>query len=479
MTDNEKEKKGPGRPRISPKPMNLAKRYRIEKWEHDGTPSLWRHNEQFWGWSPTDKVYKVLKKEDIDAFVMTWLDKKGIITSSHNVNDVLRNLAVICHLPPGVTFPGWTYSEQPKHHYTAFKNGILDLDKGSFVAPTSSWFSPNTLPFDYDPAALLPSTWLGVLQDYFPDDQDSKDLLQEWFGYCLTTDTSFHKFMMFLGVPRSGKSTTANVLKVLVGEGNYSSVSLEQFKHDFRLIPIIGKLLNISGDTSERVIAAEDRIKQITGSDTITLDRKHTSAVSFVPTVKLLISANTPPHVTDRSDAIWTRLPVLPFTHQIPEGKRDRSMPDVASPDWPFRSELPGICNWALEGLTRLHKQGGFTTPKVSKEAISRYQKESNPTLEFLGEFYTFTGNTTDWVPCQRVYSHFRIWLDTQGLRQRSYPVLERSVAQMFPNVKTATLSGRGSPRAFRGLKRIQEVLTEKKLNEGIGEFRDKYPQGG
>ena len=82
--------------------------------------------------------------------------------------------------------------------------------------------------------------------------------------------------MMFLGVPRSGKSTTANVLRVLVGKGNCSSVSLEQFKHDFRLIPIMGKLLNISGDISARVIAAEDRIKQITGSDENTLDRKHT-----------------------------------------------------------------------------------------------------------------------------------------------------------------------------------------------------------
>ena len=46
----------------------------------------------------------------------------------------------------------------------------------------------------------------------------------------------------------------------------------------------------------------------------------------------------------------------MPFERVCPEGHRDPGLKDK------LRAEMPGILNWALQGLARLHQQGGFTT---------------------------------------------------------------------------------------------------------------------
>ena len=77
------------------------------------------------------------------------------------------------------------------------------------------WFSSHVLPFEYDEAAKAPM-WEAFLQQIFEGDVERITLLQEWFGYCLTPDTSQQKAMIFYGEPRAGKTTVANVLIAMV-----------------------------------------------------------------------------------------------------------------------------------------------------------------------------------------------------------------------------------------------------------------------
>ena len=62
--------------------------------------------------------------------------------------------------------------------------------------------------------------WYEFLHQLFDGDLESLDLLQEWFGYCLTGDTSQQKMLLIVGPKRSGKGTLARVLAKLIGAGN-------------------------------------------------------------------------------------------------------------------------------------------------------------------------------------------------------------------------------------------------------------------
>ena len=62
----------------------------------------------------------------------------------------------------------------------------------------------------------------------------------------------------------------------------------------------------------------------------------------------------------------------MPFRVSIPESQQDRELARK------LRGELPGILNWALDGLIRLRQQGHFTESKVGLEAL----KEISPGVE-------------------------------------------------------------------------------------------------
>src|SRR5262249_41350095 len=61
---------------------------------------------------------------------------------------------------------------------------------------TPKLFTTVALDYEIDLNAAPPAGWLNFLNELWPDDQQSIDLLQEWFGYCLVQDTSQQKMLM-------------------------------------------------------------------------------------------------------------------------------------------------------------------------------------------------------------------------------------------------------------------------------------------
>ena len=54
-----------------------------------------------------------------------------------------------------------------------------------------------------------PARWLQLLKEFWPDDDESIEALQLWFGYCLVADTRQHKLLLLIGPKRTGKGTIA------------------------------------------------------------------------------------------------------------------------------------------------------------------------------------------------------------------------------------------------------------------------------
>src|SRR5205807_1678972 len=114
------------------------------------------------------------------------------------------------------------------------RNGLLDVGSGELVPHTPDYFGLYCLPYDFDPNAGCPG-WEQAVGRICGGDPELVALLQQWFGYCLTTSTDEQRFLVLVGEGANGKSTLIGGLLAVVGPGNASHVPLEKFSGSFDL----------------------------------------------------------------------------------------------------------------------------------------------------------------------------------------------------------------------------------------------------
>src|SRR6185295_924796 len=109
-------------------------------------------------------------------------------------------------------------------------------------------------------------------------------------------------------------------------------------------------------------------------------DRKGIRGVEAYPTARLIMATNHEPRFKDRSRGIWRRMMIVPFNVAIPSDRQD---PQLTTK---LKTELPGIFNWAIEGLREFRRVGRFTIPAICQSALEQLRSDSNPAVEFLAE---------------------------------------------------------------------------------------------
>ena len=220
----------PGAYVLDPKhPMQSARRLAADVFSSpDGERTLHRYRGGFWRWDGA--YYCDVTDEAIEALIWKFLEKaeaigrKGAIEcfkpTRATVGDVLAALAAVSHLDEHVEAPAWLTQRGARHKAAEFfpcGNGLLHLPTGKLHKPTPEFFGLSASGALFDPTAPEPREWLGLLADLFGDDLQSIELLQEFFGYSLSADTSQQKILLIAGPRRAGKGTIARVLTELVG----------------------------------------------------------------------------------------------------------------------------------------------------------------------------------------------------------------------------------------------------------------------
>ena len=110
----------------------------------------------------------------------------------------------------------------------------------------------------------------------------------------------------------------------------------------------------------------------------ISARRLHENPFDFFPTHKALLTTNHKPVVKGTDAAIWRRVHLLPFTKKIENPQknfRERAL----------MPELPGILNWALEGL-RDYLRRGLAPPKAVLAATDDYRQDMDVIGRWIDE---------------------------------------------------------------------------------------------
>lgn len=307
-----------------------------------------------------------------------------------------------------------------------YQNGILDLTTDQFEAHTPDYFTTNIMPYDYDPTAQC-IRWSQFLWEIFEGDQQRVDLLQEWLGYCLVRDYSFHKILLLIGVKRSGKSTIGRILRKLVGEVNYTGMGLEDLASDENLNGLRNKLVAFDGDAhsvspkNQGIVLT--RAKKISGNDDVNFQRKYLSSLSVRIPTRLTIAANNMLSFIDDSGALTGRLMPLPLNVSF-YGREDTDLENKLT------AEISGIANWAIAGLKRLRANNRFTEPDISREEIDAIADRYSPLLRFAEDVLVFDSEQR--VTTEALFNAYSLWCRTQGQRPGTQASLTANIRNTF-----------------------------------------------
>jgi putative DNA primase/helicase len=378
----------------------IARAYRIS-----GVLALHHQAGVFFGYRPEVAVYRELDEAAVRAELYAfleearrWTQPKGgksqdeqpasllpFKPTRSRVDNVLDALRALCNLPASLAAPCWL---QARHGLDPFdvlpcRNGLLHIPTRELLPATPRFFALNGLDFAFDPRAPEPKCFLTFLRQLWPDDQESRETLQELIGYLLTPRTHFQKIGMLVGPKRSGKGTIGRLTRRLLGDRNVCGPTLGNMSEQFGLSVLIGKSAaiiadaRISGRTDTAVIT--ERLLSISGEDSLSIPRKYLPDWNGKLSTRFLLMTNELPRIEDASGALASRFIVLAL-HESFYGREDHELLDR------FIPELPGILNWALEGRDRLYARGHFVQPQSSAELIQQFEDLGSPIGAFLRE---------------------------------------------------------------------------------------------
>ena len=328
------------------------------------------------------------------------------------VKSALESIRAFTHLAASTPCPSWLDGPPDAPHpreIVACRSCLLHLPTMRRLPPTPRFFTTCSLDFDPDPDAALPMAWYGFLHQLFDGDIESLDLLQEWFGYCLTGDTTQQKMLLIVGPKRSGKGTLARVLARLIGSGNVCGPTTSSLAGPFGLQPLIGRSLAIVSDArfhGDNIATVVERLLCISGEDTLTIDRKNITSVTLKLPTRFLFLTNEFPRLSDSSGALAGRFIILRLTESF-YGREDTGLTDR------LLGELPGILNWAVEGWQRLNERGRFVVPSSVRDVVEEIEDLSSPVTAFVREECVVEAGLR--VRVSDLYEAWRCWCEREG----------------------------------------------------------------
>jgi putative DNA primase/helicase len=328
--------------------------------------------------------------------------KKHKFNRDHKITEILSNIKDIIE-GNAENFK----AENQSINIINLKNGILDLKEFKLKKHDHKIYSIFQFPINYNPEAECP-LWEKSLNEWIGDSETIK-FLQEYVGYLLIPDNSAQKFPILIGEGANGKSVFTKVIENLLGD-NISNNSLEQLTggdKKFNLINLNNKLANICGDIDGNYINKPSTIRLITGEDSITANRKFKSSVTFEATARLMFTTNDLPKTNDKNYSWYRRFEIIRFPN--------RFTPEDSNFDPKLKEklfeELPGVLNWAIEGLKIFKENNKFTISTNMQLEKNRYMKSNDTILNFIDENVDITNDTkNDIIPTQKLFEEYIEW---------------------------------------------------------------------
>lgn len=292
------------------------------------------------------------------------------------------------------------------------KNGIFNKITNELEPFTKNEYRLAKIQTNYNPNAISPKitmpdgvdwtfdSWLNELVDYDPD-----RLEQMWqiITAALNPGRVYNKCVIFYSRQgNNGKGTLGQVLKNIIGEGLYSSVNIKNFGVRFRTQQLLGKILNIADENPVGAyIDGTDEFKAAITGDDIQIEAKGKDAYPMQVRMLNIQMMNGTLLTRDKSNSIYRRLLIVPFTHTFTGIERP-----YIKRDYMNRTDVKEyILKRALETPVITE----FIVTKENEDALYKTKLENNTVIEFLDEF--LPQFKWDVLPTKFLYELYKAWM--------------------------------------------------------------------
>lgn len=305
-------------------------------------------------------------------------------------------------------------------------NGTIDLRTGALRPHRKADLNTKMAPVRYD-AEARSETWDAFLQRATSTNGELLDFLQRAAGYALTGLTREEKLFFVHGPSRTGKTTFLEALLACVGDYG-ATASLDAFleqkyraSHSEELACLEGVRLVICAESRKGRRWDEERVKQITGGDTVRARAMYKDSTEWLPRLKLWVASNTRPRVAWESDAMWERIVEVPFVVPIPPEERRSDLKEK------LRDHVmsgPAILAWAVQGCIAW-QQRRLVAPEIVQVATEVYRDEMDPLGEWVAECAEL--GPQHWTATRELYGDYKDWC---GENQVRFPLAPKDFGQ-------------------------------------------------
>lgn len=306
------------------------------------------------------------------------------------IREVLANLYDKVGQPGGVP----VLREYTGTRYTPVLNGVFDREKRTLVPFDPSLVFTrkiaNAFPDDgTEPEIVQPdgSIWRpSMLEAGFSDDPEVVEYIRDVRRAVTHWNKAYEKVVMPFNTEGSnGKGTWALVLRLMMGEHNVSTLSLEQFGGKFDTSALVGRLANIGDETTVGAyLPCSNTFKSYATHDVIWAEAKFVDGTPYTPRGLCIEPLNAFARFKDKSPALLRRLVYVPFRATFKGADRNPAIKDDYIRrrevlEWflwdslmnePEDLEPPAACKVLLENssaTTTPSSRGGTPTPSCCR----------------------------------------------------------------------------------------------------------------
>ena len=258
--------------------------------------------------------------------------------------------------------------------------GTVDLTIPNFIdTEPCHYISKQTI---CEPSKGEPVRWLKFLDEIFSSDQDVIDFIQVLCGYALTGETREEKLFFLYGSGANGKS---KFLEILTYIWNHYATRIapttllnKRFsEHSTEIAKLAGARLVLGSELPTGEIWNDQKLKELTGGDTLTGRFMRQDFFDFKPQFTLIIAGNHIPQMKHVGEAERRRFIIIPFNFNIPSEKRDTKLGEK------LKEEAGQILTWCIKGAGMYYKSG-LKIPSSILNASQDYLDSEDVVGEFL-----------------------------------------------------------------------------------------------
>lgn len=332
------------------------------------------------------------------------------------------------------------------------QNGTYEIIKGigNLRGFDPKDFLTYQLPFRFEEKAdcILFKSYL----DKVLPDIDCQKVLQEFIGYVFLKEMNLEKCLVLTGSGQNGKSVFFNIICALLGEQNVLNYQMASFAHEYKRAKLVNILLNYSSEKGNDLDV--DTFKALVSGEPLQAREPYGKPFTVKNKVRFVINANELPKETEQTDAYFRRFLIIPFEVKISEDEKDINLASKI-----IENELPGVFNWALEGLKRLVVQQKFTYCAKSLSAVEEFRKQSDSIALFVEE-YNIVTDVNSKISLKDLYQDYKAFCTDDNYR----PFAKRRFGQRMESLGfTRTRLNDGNNAFFIG-------RTKKKFSLGTSD---------